>query len=98
MNQFDRDFKRLGRSFGFRLRVIRQIMKLSQDDVAASVGVSRSLISAFENERRTPTVEVATRLAQTLGIPRDELLGAVVSSRVGRSVDVAEAPREVRTR
>jgi transcriptional regulator with XRE-family HTH domain len=95
MNQFDIDFASLPDSFGLRLRIIRQMMDLRQDDVARSVGVSRSLISAFENETRRPTVEITVRLARTLGVPSDEMLGAVVSLRSGRSFNVRTAPRVV---
>jgi DNA-binding XRE family transcriptional regulator len=69
---------------------------LRQHDVAKSLGVSRSLISAFENNRRQPTLELTIELARTLGVTVDDLLSTVASTRAGRTVTVRTARREAR--
>jgi transcriptional regulator with XRE-family HTH domain len=41
-----------------RLRAYRSIEGVSQDDLAATLGVSKSLVSAIESGRRSPTIDL----------------------------------------
>lgn len=49
--------------------------ELTQNQVADYVGVSRSVISAYENDMRYPSYEVLIRLSVLLGVSTDFLLG-----------------------
>lgn len=42
--------------------------ELSQDDLAAAVGVRQALVSAIEVETANPTLETLDRVAAVLGI------------------------------
>jgi len=59
------------------LRAARQRAGLSQGELAARVGVSRQAISAIETGRAAPTMPVALRCAQALGVRADELFRLV---------------------
>lgn len=55
------------------LRELRKERKLTQDDLAKALGVSRQTINAIENDKYNPTLELAIRLARFLKIPVEEL-------------------------
>jgi molybdate-binding protein/DNA-binding XRE family transcriptional regulator len=59
------------------LRAARQRAGLSQGELATRVGVSRQAISAVETGRAAPTMPVALRCAQALGVRADELFRLV---------------------
>ena len=56
-----------------RLNELRKTQKLTQDELANAVGVSRQTINAIENDKYNPTLELAIRLARYLKIPVEEL-------------------------
>ena len=56
-----------------RLKELRKTQKLTQDELANAVGVSRQTINAIENDKYNPTLELAIRLARYLKIPIEEL-------------------------
>lgn len=59
---------------GTRLRELRSIKGVSQDTVSLSVGISRVALTRYENGDRTPTTDIATRLAEYYGVSVDYLL------------------------
>ena len=81
---------------GERLQQKRSSMKLSQKEVANAVGVNPSVISNYENGKRTPSVEVLMSLASLYHCSVDYLLGIEKSSRV--SIDVSMLHDEQRSR
>lgn len=56
-----------------RLKELRKSNKLTQDELANAVGVSRQTINAIENDKYNPTLELAIRLARYLGLPVEEI-------------------------
>ena len=56
-----------------RLKELRKSQKLTQDELANAVGVSRQTINAIENDKYNPTLELAIRLARYLKMPVEEL-------------------------
>lgn len=61
--------------FSIHLKQLRAAKKLTQNQVADYVGVSRSVISAYENDMRYPSYEVLVSLSLLLGVSTDFLLG-----------------------
>src|ERR687883_645976 len=59
---------------GARLVQARQARRLSQDDVAAVLGVSRVLVSHWERGQRQPSEQLIERLAQIYSIALGDLL------------------------
>lgn len=55
------------------LRVWRELRHLSQEQLAAAVGVSQAMISHIEIGKHSPRVEIAQRIAQTLGVATDDI-------------------------
>ena len=58
--------------FGKKLREVRLKKKLSQGDVARTLGVHRSYISGLERGMRNPSLLTIRKIAKALGInPRN---------------------------
>lgn len=69
----------------------RRRAKLSQEELAAMVGVSRQAVSKWELGDATPEVDKLLALARAFGVTTDELLDGGEPS---RDREEAEAPRE----
>lgn len=61
--------------FGYRLRNLRESKKLTQTQVAKRLNLSKTSISGYENNIKTPSLEVLSRLAILYGVPTDYILG-----------------------
>ena len=60
---------------GIRLQKQRQLMKLSQKEVATTLNISPSIISNYESGERTPSIENIMALAGLYKCSVDYLLG-----------------------
>lgn len=60
---------------GDRLRNLRKSKNMSQDDLANTVGVSKSSISCYEKGTRTPTLETILDFMHLFGVTSDYLIG-----------------------
>jgi transcriptional regulator with XRE-family HTH domain len=56
------------------LRRLRAAVPISQEDLANSVSLSRSYLSAVERAEKAPTIDVLARLSAGLGVPMWRLL------------------------
>ena len=61
-------------TLGQKITTIRKEKKLSQIDIANAVGVSRDAVSKYERDDIIPSVEVAKKIARTLGVSLDYLV------------------------
>ncbi len=60
------------KKLGATIREARASLGLSQQELAAKVGVQASYIAYIENDHRRPSLPVLRRIAQTLGLnPRE---------------------------
>lgn len=55
------------------IRERRKALGLSQEELARRCGVSRQTVNAIENDKYDPTLSLAFRLADELGLTVDEL-------------------------
>lgn len=69
----------MDRALGERLVLARKRRKLDQEHVAALLGVTRVLVSHWENGKRRPSEQVLERLAQIYGVTLDGLLAETFS-------------------
>lgn len=56
------------------LKKIREDKKIAQSDLALKIGVSKQLLSGFENGRSGVSNEVLKKLADALGVSSDAIL------------------------
>lgn len=61
--------------FGERLRTLRKQKNLTQKQLAEQIRVKNSIISFYEVGDRFPSPEIIVKLATTLGVTSDYLLG-----------------------
>ena len=56
---------------GKRLRQLRKARNLTQKQVAERVGVTRTVLSQYENDHTAPSLEVLVKLANQFGVSTD---------------------------
>lgn len=61
--------------FGERLTLVRKKKKISQDELAKAIGVHAPVIGRYERDEVKPSIEVAAKIAQSLGVSLDYLTG-----------------------
>ena len=64
--------------FGKQIRQIRKDAKLSQEQMAAKLNVSRQAVSNWENNKNLPDLEMIITISRVFGLSLDQLM--VVSS------------------
>lgn len=62
-------------TFGERIIMLRKQLKMSQDDLAKKIGTSAPIIGRYERNEIKPSIEVAAKIADELGVTVDYLLG-----------------------
>ena len=62
-------------TFGERIVSLRKKQKWSQDELAKKVGTSAPIIGRYERNEIKPSIEVAKKLADELGVTIDYLIG-----------------------
>ena len=63
---------------GATLQKMRLARGLTLDDLSRAAGVSKSMLSQIEREKANPTIAVAWRLANALGVSIAELLSTEI--------------------
>jgi transcriptional regulator with XRE-family HTH domain len=61
-------------SFGQRIRRRRQALKLTQQQVVKSLGLTSQHLSAIEQDKRAPSLNTLAKLAEELGVSIDYLV------------------------
>lgn len=61
--------------FGERLLSIRKKKKVSQDELTKQIGVHAPVIGRYERNEVKPSIDVATNIANALGVSLDFLVG-----------------------
>ena len=61
--------------FGERLVLVRKKKKVSQDELAKAIGAHAPVIGRYERNEVKPSIEVATKMAEVLGVSLDYLAG-----------------------
>lgn len=62
------------RALGRAVRQLRDQRDVSQDDLAAIIGIHRTYLGGIERGERNPTYANIRRVAEGLGVPGSELL------------------------
>lgn len=73
--------------FGTVLKQLRLGADMTQKEVAEKIGVTKSVISYYELQERTPSPEVLVKLASMFNVTTDYLLG--IEHSAGSTLDVS---------
>jgi transcriptional regulator with XRE-family HTH domain len=80
-------------SLGRRIRERRQVLKMTQQELAQALGMTPQHISAIEQDKWSPSIAVLPRMAEVLGVSTDYLL----SGKKGIITDVIPAIKADKT-
>lgn len=61
--------------FGLRLKSLREWKKLTQEQVARRLNLTKASISAYENNTSSPHIDVVRQLSGIYGVTSDYILG-----------------------
>lgn len=80
--------------FGLRLRELRKKKKLTQQQVARRLNLTKASISGYENNTITPPNDMLVKLALMYGVSTDYLLGLDKEESIVIS-DLTESQKEI---
>ena len=72
-------------NFGNRLKTLRIKRKLTQQQLADLLGLTKSVISAYENGLRYPAYDVLIKIARIFKVSTDFLLGVEIKREIDTS-------------
>ena len=62
---------------GSRIKELRTSQKITQNDFASRLGVTKSAISSYENGSRLPSYDILIKISRIFKVSTDYLLGCV---------------------
>lgn len=65
----------MGTDFGTRLKEVREEKGMKREVLAEQIGTSAAIIGRYERSERTPSVDIAKKIAEALGVSLDYLVG-----------------------
>ena len=74
-------------TFGERLLGVRKKKKLSQADVGKLIGIKGDAVGRYERDEVKPTIEMAKKLTNGLGVSLDYLVGITDLELDGATLD-----------
>ena len=86
-------------TFGERIVLIRKQLNWSQAELAKKIGTSAPIVGRYEREEIKPSIDVAAKLADALGVTLDYLLGksdnmVLDKKNLKRLEDIEQLPEE----
>ena len=72
-------------NFGNRLKTLRIQKKLTQQQLGDLLGLTKSVISAYENGLRYPAYDVLIKIARIFKVSTDYLLGVEIKREIDTS-------------
>lgn len=72
-------------NFGNRLKTLRIKKKLTQQQLADLLGLTKSVMSAYENGLRYPAYDVLIKIARIFKVSTDFLLGVEIKREIDTS-------------
>jgi len=76
-----------GESFGARLARVRKERGFTQTELAEALGVTQRVVSYYECETQHPPAALLPKIAKTLNVSADVLLGLDIVPEDGRTAD-----------
>lgn len=87
-------------TLGQQMTALRKKKGLSQSDIGKAVGTSGDIIGRYERDEVKPSIEVAVRIADTLEVSLDYLVGKTSQefdkATLKRIEDVSKLPDDVK--
>ena len=58
-----------------RIKFLRENLKLSQEELAEKLNLSKGIISLYEQEKRKPSLEILIKLSEIFNVSIDYIIG-----------------------
>ena len=71
---------------GENIRLIREKKKITQEELAKKIGVSRQAICMWEKNKRGISLSILTKIAEVLDVPLSRIIGGVNMPKKGKKV------------
>lgn len=69
-------FLGINMEFGKRLTDLRKAQGISQTELASRLEIHKNVLGRYERDQAKPSIEIASRIAELLGVSLDYLVGA----------------------
>ena len=80
--------------FGKNLKRLRIENELTQEQLGKQLNITKALISAYESNKRTPSIEILVKIATVFCVSIDELLGLKKFKEKEVSIDITGLDKE----
>ena len=67
----------INKQLGMRIKYLRRLKRMSQEDLALEAGVNKNYLSDLERGERNPTVKILEKIARALDINLQELFKGI---------------------
>lgn len=67
----------INKQLGMRIKYLRSLKRMSQEDLALEANVNKNYLSDLERGTRNPTLKVMEKIANALGISLEELFRGI---------------------
>ena len=64
-------------TFGERVTILRKQRKLKQTELGDLIGTSGDIVSKYERDTITPSIDVASKMAKALNVSLDHLINGI---------------------
>ena len=81
-------------TIGGRIKYHRKRLGMTQEQLAARMGVSAQAVSKWENDLSCPDISILPELAALFGISVDELLGKSETVHTAEPIPAQDEPKE----
>ena len=82
-------------TFGERIRKLREVQGLPQRKVAAQLDIDTSLLAKYERNKRHPSKELITKIAELFRINSSELVNEMLSDKIAYQILEEEADTKI---
>ncbi|TWP31707.1 XRE family transcriptional regulator [Apibacter muscae] len=82
-------------SFGKKIAILRKELSLSQTELAKKLNTSVSVISRYERDEMTPSIETAKKLANLLNSTVGYLLGEMEDDNILKEPEILNRFKEI---
>lgn len=75
---------------GTRIRDLRESLDLTQKELSTMIGLTPKMISFYENNQRTPPVDILVKLSKIFNVTVDYLIGNPTSDNSNKNITIQE--------
>ncbi|UOE54946.1 helix-turn-helix domain-containing protein [Cytobacillus oceanisediminis] len=76
-------------SIGVRITKLRKELKLTQQELADKIGITRAALSHYEKDRREPDTDTLVKMSDFFSVTTDYLLGKTDDLKNGEKINSA---------